>query len=112
MISWKRKWPVSGIIFLALLLSPAIESKALSAEAKNVRLLGHSDLQGRDALQVVLKGDFAYVGHHSGEAYNPITGKREPNGTSVINVSDPSRPRIVTHIPGYPGAESRAVQVA
>jgi hypothetical protein len=112
MIAWKRKWAVSGIIFLALFLSPAIESKALSAEAKNVRLLGYSDLQGRDALQVVLKGDFAYVGHHSGEAYNPITGKTESNGTTIINVSDPSRPRIVTHIPGYPGAESRAVQVA
>jgi hypothetical protein len=100
------------MILLAFILSPGTESKALSAEAKNVRLLGHSDLQGRNALQVVLKGNFAYVGHHSGNGYNPITGKEEPNGTTIIDVSDPSRPRIVTHIPGYPGAESRAVQVA
>ena len=26
------------------------------AEGSNVRLIGHSDLQGRDALQIVLKG--------------------------------------------------------
>jgi len=112
MIAWARGWQIGAIILFALFLCPATAVKALSAEAKDVRLLGHSDLQGRGALQVVLRGAFAYVGHHSGEAYNPLTGKTEPNGTSIINVSDPTRPMIVAHIPGYPGAESRAVQVA
>ncbi|OGP88999.1 MAG: hypothetical protein A2156_04965 [Deltaproteobacteria bacterium RBG_16_48_10] len=41
-----------------------ISKQACSAEALNVRLVGHSDLQGREALQVVLKGNDAYVGHH------------------------------------------------
>ena len=57
-------------------------------EAKNVRLRGYHGLQGRPALQVVLKGDFAYVGHHSGTAINPLSGKREPNGTSIIVKGD------------------------
>lgn len=59
----------------------------------------------------MLKGDFAYVGHHSGTAINPPSGKRETNGTSIVNVSYPSQPKIVRHIPGYAGSESRAVQV-
>jgi hypothetical protein len=83
-----------------------------SAEANNVRLIGHRDLQGRDSLQIVLKGNFAYIGHHRGEAFNPLTGKTEANGTSIVDVSDPRQPKIVAHIPGRKGAESRAVQGA
>ena len=33
------------------------------ANAADVRLVGHSDLQGRDALEVALKRNCAYVGH-------------------------------------------------
>jgi len=88
-----------------------ISTEVHSAEALHVRLVGHSDLQGREALQVVLKRNFAYVGHHRGEEYNPLTGKAEANGTTILDVSDPKQPRIVKHIPGYRGAESRAVQV-
>jgi hypothetical protein len=83
-----------------------------SAEAQNVGLIGHSDLQGRDSLQIVLKGNFAYIGHHRGKAFNPLTGKTEASGTSIVNVSDPRQPKVVAHIPGRKGAESRAVQVA
>jgi hypothetical protein len=82
------------------------------AEALNVQLIGLSDLQGRDSLQVVLKGNYAYIGHHRGEELNPLTGKVEPNGTTIVDVTDPRRPKIITHIPGRKGAESRAVQVA
>ena len=97
------------ITFLALV--PLAPEKTYSSEADHVRLIGHCDLQGREALQVVLKGNFAYVGHHQGNHINPLTGKMEPSGTTIIDVSEPSRPRILSHIPGYPGAESRAVQV-
>jgi hypothetical protein len=83
-----------------------------SAEAQNVRLLGHCDLQGRDSLQIVLKGNFAYIGHHRGEKLNPLTGKSESNGTSIVEVIDPHQPKVLAHIPGRKGAESRAVQVA
>src|SRR4051794_27162817 len=37
--------------------------------------------------QVVAEGDFAYVGH-----------MRPPEGTSIIDVADPRRPRIVSQI--------------
>jgi hypothetical protein len=73
--------------------------------------VGHSDLQGRDALQVVLKGNYAYVGHHRGRERNPMTGALEWNGTTILDVSNPEQPRIIKHIPGDEGAESRAVQV-
>ena len=85
---------------------------AQAAEAQNVRLIGHSDLQGRNSLQIVLKGHFAYIGHHRGEELNPLTGKAESNGTSIVEVSNPRQPKIVKHIPGRRGAESRAVQVS
>lgn len=97
------------LIPLALFVLPGM---AHAAEARNVRLIGTSDLQGRDSLQIVLKGNYAYIGHHRGEAFNPLTGKAESNGTSIVEVTNPSRPRIVKHIPGRRGAESRAVQVA
>jgi hypothetical protein len=89
----------------------SVPNGAHCADAANVQLLGHSDLQGRDALQVVLKGSFAYVGHHRGRERNPMTGALEWNGTTILDVSNPRQPRVIKHIPGYEGAESRAVQV-
>lgn len=72
--------------------------------ARNMRLVGYNDLQGRSAYQMVLlqRGDrlFLYVGHHGGEAMNPLTGKVETNGTSVLDVTDPADPVYVAHIPG------------
>jgi len=109
---FSRKVVVPLFIWTATLTIAFLSHQARATEAHNVRLLGHNDLQGRDSLQIVLKGDFAYVGHHRGEALNPLTGKTEPNGTSIVDVSDPQRPKVVAHIPGRKGAESRAVQVA
>jgi hypothetical protein len=107
----KRKIPIwISVACLCGIFPPA--TTIFSAEAQNVRLVGYSDLQGRESLQLVLKGDFAYIGHHRGEKENPLTGKAEPNGTTIVDVSDPARPVVVKHIPGRRGAESRAVQVA
>jgi hypothetical protein len=73
-----------------------------------VRLVGYSNLQGRPALQIVLKGDFAYVGHHPGSSINPLSGKMEPNGTSILAVSNPSLEPFSTSFPAclpfQPGA--------
>jgi len=113
-----RRFPLSAKVSIFLLMwipmvpAPFLPHQALAAEARNVRLIGHSDLQGRDSLQIVLKGDFAYIGHHRGEGLNPLTGKVESNGTSIVDVTQPGQPKIVNHIPGRRGAESRAVQVA
>ena len=77
--------------------------------AQNVRLVGYNDLQGRESLVVTThsdqaNGSWVYVGHH--ESYwddkpkmNPITGKEEWNGTSILDVDDPANPRDEWHIP-------------
>jgi hypothetical protein len=89
--------------------------------AENVRLVGYNDLQGRTALVVTTKSDAAngnwvYVGHHESFAdkkplLNPITGRMEWNGTSILEISDPSQPRLVWHIPNETNRNSRGVSV-
>jgi len=90
-------------------------------EAKNMRLVGYSDLQARSAYQPVIhhQGDrwIAYIGHHGGtrevpKPFNPLTKQNEDNGTSVIDVTDPKNPRYLAHIPGEPGfGESGGAQM-
>src|ERR1700687_3828349 len=70
--------------------------------SSNMELVGYNDLQARSAYQPILQkqGDrwIAYVGHHGGEAVNPQTGKIEPNGTSILDVTDPKHPKYLVHI--------------
>jgi hypothetical protein len=80
------------------------------AERKNLELVGFDDLQARSAYQPLIEFNrsarrwIAYVGHHAGTAVNPLTGVEEPNGTSIIDVTNVRRPRYLFHIPGAPGA--------
>ena len=80
------------------------------AESKNVELVGQDALQGRSAYQPIIKkqGDryVAYIGEHAGEALNPLTGNVEPNGTSIVDVTDPRNPRYLHHIPAHDGQDS------
>lgn len=85
-------------------------------EAKNMRLVGYSDLQARSAYQPLVhhQGDrwIAYIGHHGGtrevpKPYNPLTKQNENNGTSIIDVTDPKHPKYLSHIPGQEGAGER-----
>jgi hypothetical protein len=85
-------------------------------EALNMRLVGYSDLQARTAYQPTIQkqGDrwIAYVGHHGDKKINPLNGKLEDNGTSIIEVTDPRNPRYLAHIPGEPGkAEQGGAQM-
>ncbi len=77
-----------------------------SPRASNMDLVGYNDLQARSAYQPVIQKQgerwIAYVGHHGGEALNPQTGKMEPNGTSIVDVTDPKHPQYLVHIPGEP----------
>jgi hypothetical protein len=72
--------------------------------AWNMELAGYSDLQGRSAYQPIIINEngreIAYVGHHTGSAMNPLTGVVEPNGTSLVDVTDPAKPKYLSHIPG------------
>jgi hypothetical protein len=101
---------------------PAATTADPRAEAaENVRLVGYNDLQGRTALVVTTKSDpangsWVYVGHH--ESYtdgkplmNPITGKMEFNGTSILDIADPANPKLVWHIPNETNRNSRGTTV-
>src|SRR5262249_6311918 len=81
-------------------------------EAKNMRLVGYSDLQGRSAYQPTIHHQgsryIAYVGHHGGtpdvpQPINRLTGQAEYNGTSIVDVTDPREPKYLAHIPGLKG---------
>src|SRR3974390_461174 len=93
-------------------------------EAPNIKLAGYNDLQGRSAYQPTIhhQGDryIAYIGHHGGTddipmPVNPMTGKAEPNGTSIVDVTDPAHPKYLKHIPGqegkYEGGGAQMVRV-
>src|SRR5436309_537398 len=76
-------------------------------DALNMRLVGYSDLQARSAYQPTIQKQgqrwIAYVGHHGDEKLNALTGGIEHNGTSVVEVTDPRKPRYLAHIPGEEG---------
>ena len=92
---------------IAILLLGAAARAEHPASASNMTLLGQQDLQGRSAYQPLVRENkgrwIAYVGHHGGKAANGLTGKIEDSGTSIVDVTDPRRPRYLAHIPGEPG---------
>jgi hypothetical protein len=93
------------------------EYRADQAEAKNVRLVAHAQLQRRSAYQPVIHQQgsrwIAYIGHHGGKPkVNPLTGNMENNGTSIVDVTDPAQPRYLAHIEGQKGGtESGGAQM-
>jgi hypothetical protein len=80
---------------------------APGSEQWNMRLVGHDALQGRSAYQPVIHRQgtrwIAYVGHHGGNARNPLTRQVEANGTSIVDVTEPHTPRYLHHLPGASG---------
>jgi hypothetical protein len=108
-----------GFLLILLLLPACAQITAdsrvasgRSAEAKDMALVGYDDLQNRSAYQPVIhhQGDrfVAYIGHHGGSALNPLTGKVEPNGTSIVDVTDPRKPKYLAHVPGSPEGAGEA----
>jgi hypothetical protein len=74
-----------------------------SVSANGLRLIGHHDLDGcGDAMQVLRHEHALYVGHHG------VSGM----GTSILDVSDPGRPRLVAQWPAPKGMHTHKVQVA
>jgi hypothetical protein len=66
----------------------------------NVRHLGRLELGG--AGQVTVAGRYAYIGYQKG-----------PEGTAILDIEDPARPRLVSTImPGHPASHSHKVRVA
>jgi hypothetical protein len=97
------------VVFLVVLVPVFLGTAQAQhgASASNMTLLGHDDLQARSAYQPVIHAQggrwIAYIGHHGGRTLNPLTGRLEDNGTSIIDATDPRAPRYLAHIPGVPG---------
>lgn len=70
-----------------------------TAEARNMRLVGHNDLRAGDCMHVNLKDGYAFVGH-MGNA-----------GTSIVDVRDPRDPKLVGRIPAPVNTRSHKVQI-
>ena len=71
-------------------------------DAHRMSVIGHIDLDGKgDLMHVNVVDGVAYVGHMG---YNDL-------GTSIIDVSNPSQPELITQIPRPPGTHSHKVQV-
>src|SRR3954453_11478433 len=105
------------VLFAAVsLLSFASAWAQHGSSAQNMTLLGHEELQGRSAYQPLVRENhgrwIAYIGHHGGKETNPLTGRAEDSGTSIVDVTDPRKPHYLAHIPGEPGiAESGGAQM-
>jgi len=80
----------------------------------NMKLVGTNDLQARSTYQPVVHryGSNRWVlfaGHHALgtnpvtgaplPSFNPLTGKNEENGVSIVDVTNPQRPSFLFHIP-------------
>jgi hypothetical protein len=71
--------------------------------SRDLRLIGHTDLEGcGDGMQVMRHGAALYVGHLGTSGM----------GTSVLDVGDETSPRVVRQIPAPAGSHSHKVQVA
>ena len=107
---------LSAAVFAILAFSSGALAATVtqSGEQKNMRRVGHTDLQGRPGYQpnVIQYPDgrwIAFSGTHSnipvprpGFTFlpNPLNNNAdEPNGTMIINVTDPANPKEMAHIP-------------
>jgi hypothetical protein len=111
---------ILALVLMSLAAGPGsaqTPARGHGAQARDMELVGHDDLQGRSAYQPTIHRQgarfIAYVGHHGGKARNPLTGSDEDNGTSIVDVSDPARPRYLVHLPGPAGgSEQGGAQMA
>ena len=75
--------------------------------AWNIKVEGFNDNQGRPIYQPLIVNqngrEILYLGNLAGNLLNPLTGKAEPNGTSIIDVTDVKHAKYLFHIPGPPG---------
>jgi hypothetical protein len=99
---------ICPLVALAVVVLGAAAAAQHGPDGRNMALVGHDDLQGRSAYQPSIHRQgsrwIAYIGHHGGVQRNRLTGADEPNGTSVVDVTNPREPRYLAHIPGEPGA--------
>jgi hypothetical protein len=78
----------------------------------NMKVEGFNDNQGRPIYQPLAVNqdgrEILYLGNLTGQLLNPLTGKVESNGTSIVDVTDVQHTKYLFHIPGPPGAVGNA----
>jgi len=92
----KIKAPFAFIIVFSVclyVLAPASSQASGPAEAKDVELVGHLDIEGGGMVDV--HNGIAYIGH-----------MEPPFATSILNVSDPASPKILSRIKALPRTHS------
>ena len=128
-------WPALGVAVAAALAAAPVWADSgpgvsQSGEQKNMRRVGHADLQGRASYHPTFKvypdgRVIAFAGTHSSATSsginpdsnipkpNPLKGGAiEPNGTMIVDISDPRRPVEKFHIPGpAAGAQTQSNRV-
>lgn len=116
----RRSKFLHGCALLALTFAAgsALADISQSGEQRNMRRIGHTDLQGRPAYQpnTIQYPDgrtIAFVGTHVGAQPNPLhNGAVEQNGTMIVDVTDPDRPVEKFHIPvPVAGAQSQMARM-
>ncbi|HVO89483.1 MAG TPA: hypothetical protein VMV45_13155 [Casimicrobiaceae bacterium] len=87
-------------------LDTPVSEKARNADGSdtfNTAWVGHISTQGRTIYQTSVHNQngrvIAYAGHFGGTVLNPMNGKMEVNGTSIVDVTDPSNPIYLKHLP-------------
>jgi hypothetical protein len=88
-------------------------NSARAAESLNMQLVGTNDLQARSTYQPIVQRQgnrwILYAGHHALgtnpvtgaplPSFNPLTGVNEPNGVSIVDVTNPAAPVYLKHLP-------------
>jgi hypothetical protein len=117
----------AALAILAFSSSALAASVTQSGEQKNMRRVGHTDLQGRPSYQpnVIQYPDgrfIAFAGTHNnipvprpGFTFlpNPLNNNAdERNGTMIIDVTDPANPKETAHIPvGFNGGQAQMARM-
>lgn len=118
-ISGSGRERVVAVVVAAVAATLGREAHAISqsGEQKNMRRVGHVDLQGRPSYQpnVITYPDgrtIAFAGTHGGSKPNPLNGGVvEENGTVIIDVTDPARPVETFHIPSPKGGQTQMARL-
>src|SRR5262245_37264068 len=80
-----------------------IDQMQAASDAWNTRLVAHHDLSGHgDGMQVLKVGPLLYVSHLG----------RSPMALSILDVSDPEKPRLLRQLPHEPNTHRHKVQIA
>src|SRR5215470_6147459 len=121
-----------GLVFVvtATVAPSALADDGQGASSHNMRLVGTNDLQSRSTYQPTIhkyphNRHILFTGHHAlakqGDgllpngkllpSFNPLTGKNELNGTSIIDVTHPRNPQYLFHLPVPNGVAGGAQMV-